>query len=250
MSGFKMDCPSCGLILTTPNPVPAGTLLNCPKCGTCFGVPALQTQSAAPAVPVAKAVAVPTPPPVVVPAATPATPAITRARAAAPRPTANEDSWFPELDTASPRVRPGKPSRKEKEAESKGSERPAKRGKKRRDNAPLIWSLVAVGAVIVIGGAVGLMKFAGGPPAKENHHHAGTPEKAVADSPPEKKAAAAAPAPTVKKEKAAPDRKKAAKKDKTTGATTAKKKDAMADDNPNEPIPIPGVQIPEKGKQR
>lgn len=247
-----MDCPSCGLILTTPNPVPAGTLVNCPKCGTCFGVPALEVKSAAPAaaavappVALAQAVAAPSPPPVAPPAVpaaapvAPAAPVVARPRAAAPRPApappANDDSIFPELDVAASR-RVGAAKSLRRETESKNTERPAKKGKKKNDNAALVWSLVVAGAVVVIGGTVAIAKFAGGssdargrtaaPAGREPQRPANAPEKAAA--------------PADKKDKASPDKKKAGAK-KDTAAGTAKKKDALADDDSDEPKPIPGL---------
>jgi hypothetical protein len=264
-----MDCPSCGLILTTPNPVPAGTLVNCPKCGTCFGVPALEIKTAAPVAPVAQAVAAPTAPPVApaaVPAATPvapkatpavapkAVPAVARARAKAPRAATNEDSWFPELDTSSPRVRPARTSRKEVEA--KTAERPMKKGKRRSENAPLIWSLVVAGVVVVIGSGVALWKFAGNPSdtkakaapaaAREGHRTANAQEKADAASPPERKAAAAAPAAEKRNKTAAEKKKATAKKDKTT----EKKKDGLNYDDDSDQKLIPGVPTAEPGKKK
>ena len=266
MSVFKLECPSCGLLLTTPNPVPAGTLVRCPRCETCFGVPALEVKTAAPVavavappVTVAQAVGVPSPPPVAaaaVPAAAPvapvAAPVAARARVAVPRAAAampkGDDSVFPKLDIpAAKRVGAAKSLRREKESKDTG--RPAKKGKKKNANAALVWSLVAAGAVIVIGGMVAIAKFAGSSPdartrsatpaTRETQRNAGAPEKAAANNSAERKTAAAGPA-ADKKDRATPDKKKVSvKNDKAAG--TAKKKDAMADNDSDEPKAIPGL---------
>ncbi len=37
---FSVSCPSCGAILKSPAPIPAGKKVKCPKCGTAFEAPA------------------------------------------------------------------------------------------------------------------------------------------------------------------------------------------------------------------
>ena len=265
MTGTKLECPACEMILVTPKPVAAGTLVKCPRCGACFGVPALSSaegpmaepsltsRSAPPpaAVPqgrpvmLASAVAPPAP---AAPMATPAAVPVTNGsplEAQGPESLAlseDEGLSFPDPRPGAVRATSKKPG-----AEKPGS---SHRGKKKKNDPAVVW-LLAGSAVALLAAGVIVVAVIASSDAKKKHQMKNPAKEAPAVVRPAEKgeAAPAGAAPVVeRKEKAAAramDRKRApaagtdrkdSRKDKAGGA--------MKDDDA--PRPIPGLAIPAK----
>jgi cytoskeletal protein RodZ len=127
-----------------------------------------------------------------------------------------------------------------------------KKRKGKNDYAPLVWSLAAVGTVILVGAGIALVMFAlktDDPKTKKANKSNSKVDKQLNTNRPEKKAPEVVTGGSEKKQKPANS---ALKKDKSTSPATNKKPDleGKPSKDSDEPIPIPGLEDPpEKDKK-
>jgi hypothetical protein len=249
MAGTKLECPTCGLILTTPAPLTGGTVVHCPRCAACFGVPMLQARAAVAAPPVGMARPA-TAPPVARDVPVPAKPVPTR-RTAAParlkKPAPIEQFRFQDLTAETPSEKTSPQNETKKSEHNSG-----KKHKRKNDYAPLVWSLAAAGTLIMIGAGIALVMFAlktDDPKTKNANKSNNKVDKQLNTKPPEKKASEVVTDGSEKKLKPANS---ALKKDKNSSPATNKKPDhdGRSSKDLDESIPIPGLEDPpEKGQK-
>jgi len=251
MTGTKLTCPDCEMTLVTPTPMAPNTLVTCPRCGTCFGVPTLETKApraepvkappVLPARPIAPAPPVPRVPAVAAPVPMSETVAPPpKVRPARPRPAVAPVSEA--LNFEEPAFPISDESRAAEKTEPKDRAKEFKHRRRKKSDPLVMWLMVGSGAVLLVASVlVGIMllspdkKSSPKVPPKEPMApaNAGDNKKPVineAAGKPEKRSAAAARASNSPKGKAGG----ADKKDKADGKMDGEK-------DLDAPIPIPGL---------
>jgi hypothetical protein len=189
-----------------------------------------------------------TAPPIARPIVSTGKPIPVRAPIAAPpisMPAPPAPAWFQEMVADS-----HSKSTTGKQEENKPERYTGKKGKRKNDNAPMIWSLVAAATLVMVAAGSALVMYAlkTDDPKAKTANKPNRAEKQSNPKAPDKKAPDGATEVSEKKEK--PVAKSTGRKDKTTAATNKKPdNDAKPHNDPQEPIPIPGLDDhPDKGK--
>jgi hypothetical protein len=237
------------MILVTTAPMAAGTMVTCPRCRTCFGVPALETKAAvaevlSPAAPVPRAAPVVTaqPAPAAPPVAHAKTPQAPHRHPARPRPVAapaaqppgGEESWLTGGD-AGDRLPRG---------DAKGADHAGKKGRRKKQDPAVLYLMIGAGVLLLVAGIIVAVVLMGddtkplkSAPREPGHAREAPPAKAT-----DSKVVPAAANTNEKKPAAA----RSVERKKSTAAASGKKEkpDAMKGKEPDGPIPIPGLDAP------